>query len=128
MVSAQLQQGLLDLVYFTWLHNAEVLAYFVGILLSLYFLLKNPNRKHVFLLLGFVFLLVEFEYVKHIVQPLLDQTLQTVLQTGASATRFQKITKFLLQKLAPIGMYLFGWGSIFYSLFTSSKSNDSKSS
>lgn len=112
MISAQLQQGLIDLVYFTWLHNAEAIAYFVGCLLMLYLQFRTPRRVYLILFVGFVLLLIQFEYVKHIVEPLQEQTLQTVLQQGASGLRFQKLTSFFLEKLVPFGLYVVGWGSV----------------
>ncbi len=126
-VSSQLQQGIIDLIYFTWLHNAEMLAYFAGTLLALFLLIKKPKRVYILLVVGFVVLMLQFQYVKHIVEPLLDQTLQTVLQTGALATRFQKLTRFFLEKMIPIGLYLFGWGSIFISIILMGKENPSNS-
>lgn len=122
-VSPELQRGIIDLIYFTWLHNAEMLAYFAGFILTLGLLLKNPKRIYVLFLIGFILLMLQFQYVKHIVEPLLDQTMQTVLQTGAQATRFQKITKFFLEKLIPISLYLAGWGSIFLAIFLTNKNN-----
>jgi hypothetical protein len=116
-VSPELQRGITDLIYFTWLHNAEALAYFAGAMLMLYKQFVKPKRVYLLVFVGFVLLLLQFQYVKHIVEPLLDQTLQTVLQTGAAATRFQKITNFFLQKAVPIGLYVVGWGSIFAGLW-----------
>jgi hypothetical protein len=125
-VSPQLQQGLVNLIYFTWLHNSEALAYFVGCLIALYLQFKKPNRKNLFLFVGFLTLLVQFEYVKHMIEPLLDQALQAVLEQGAAATRFQKLLDFFLQKFIPLALYLFGWGSLFISLFLTPKTPGKK--
>ena len=120
-ISPQLQQGIVNLIYFTWLHNAEMLAYFAGGILSLGLLIRHPRRTFILMLLGFIFLMVQFQYIKHIVEPLMAQTLQAVLETGAQATRFQQLTRFILEKAVPIGLYLAGWGSIFLSILLLSR-------
>ena len=128
MVSPQLQRGLLDLVYFTWLHNAEAIAYFVGILLTLGLLFLKPKRTTLLFFWGFLVLLVQFQYVKHIVEPLEAQTMQTVLQRGASGLRFQRLTSFGFQKVIPFGLYFVGWGSIFLSILSSATAQTNKKS
>lgn len=130
-ISPELQQGIVNLLYFTWLHNAEMLAYAAGTALSILLLIKQPRRSLVFLLLGFSVLMIEFQYVKHIVEPLLDQTMQTVLETGAQATRFSSLLRLLLSKILPLGLYVVGWGSIFLAILALSQtskgvSNDRK--
>lgn len=124
MISQNLQQGLFNLIYFTWLHNSQAIAYFFGIILTLYLQFKNPNRKNLLFFVGFLFLFINFEYQKHFVDPILEQTLQTVLEQGATGQRFQQITNLFLQKIIPFSMYIIGWGSIFWALFISLKSPD----
>jgi len=123
--SPELQRGLLDLIYFTWLHNAEAIAYFVGCLLTLGLQFIRPRRLYLLFFVGFLLLLLQFQYVKHIVAPLEEQTLQTVLQQGSEGLRFTKLTSFFLQKLVPLGLYLAGWGSIFGGIFLKAKNPDS---
>jgi len=125
-ISSQLQQGLVNIAYFTWLHNSEAISYFIGCLIALFLQFKKPNRKNLLLFLGFLALLIQFEYVKHMIEPLMDQTLQAVLEQGAAATRFQKILDFTLQKFVPFFLYFIGWGSLFISLFLSSKTSGKK--
>lgn len=126
MISQNLQQGLFNLIYFTWLHNSQAIAYFFGIILTLYLQFKNPNRKTLLFFVGFLFLFINFEYQKHFVDPILEQTLQTVLEQGATGQRFQQIINFLLQKFVPLSLYLIGWGSIFWAIFTSSQTPDKR--
>ncbi len=125
-VSAELQRGLLDLVYFTWLHNAEALAYFAGCVITLGLQFIKPRRLYLLFFVGFLVLLIEFEYVKHIVEPLQQQTLQTVLQQGASGVRFQKLTDIFLEKLIPLTLYIIGWGSIFFGIVRIGTGTDRK--
>jgi hypothetical protein len=126
VVSPELQQGLLDLVYFTWLHNAEAIAYFIGCFLTLGLQFIRPRRLYLLFFIGFLLLLLQFQYVKHIVVPLEEQTLQTVLQQGSQGVRFTKLTSFFLQKLVPLGLYVTGWGSIFGGIFLKAKNPDKR--
>lgn len=116
MISSVLQKGLFDLMYFTWLHNSEALAYFAGCILTLFLQFKKPSRTYLLLFIGFLLLLLQFQYLKHIVEPLEQQTLQTVLQQGSQGLRFSRITSIVLNKIIPIGLYLGGWGSIFWAI------------
>jgi len=121
MLSPQLQRGLFDLIYFTWLHNSEAIAYFAGCILTLILQFIKPRRLNLLFFIGFLLLLLEFQYVKHIVEPLEQQTLQTVLQQGASGVRFTKITGIFLEKMIPFGLYLGGWGAILGGIWINSK-------
>lgn len=123
-ISPQLQQGLLNIVYFTWLHNSEAIAYFIGIILTLFLQFKHPNRRNLLFFIGFLVLLLNFEYEKHFVEPLLNQTVQAVLEQGATANRFQKLISFFFQKFIPLISYLIGWGSLFLAIVLGSKSTD----
>jgi len=108
------------------LHNSEAIAYFIGCVLTLVLQFIKPRRLNLLFFIGFLLLLLEFQYVKHIVEPLEQQTLQTVLQQGASGIRFQKITGIFLEKLVPFGLYLGGWGAIFTGIWLGSKRVDSR--
>lgn len=123
-ISTQLQQGIFNLIYFTWLHNSQAIAYFFGAILALYLQYKKPSRKNLFFFLAFLILSIEFQYTKHILENLESQTLQAVLEQGAQATRFTRLTKLLLQKFIPIFLYLSGWGSLFFSILLKSKTPD----
>ena len=123
-ISTQLQQGLFNLAYFTWLHNSQVVAYFVGIIITLFLQFKKPSRRNLFFFVGFLVLLLNFEYQKHFIDPLLEQTMQAVLEQGATATRFKRLSNFFFQKFIPFASYLVGWGSIFLAMVLSSKNTD----
>ncbi|NMB56762.1 hypothetical protein GYA19_02375 [Candidatus Beckwithbacteria bacterium] len=126
LISPELQQGLFNLVYFTWLHNSEVIAYALLCVLILIFQFVRPKRSNLLFFVGFLALLIQFEYVKHIAIPLQEQTLQTVMEQGAAAVKFQKLTDIFFQKLLPLGLYLFGWGSVALAIFFNSQKNKEK--
>ena len=123
-ISQELQQGLFNIAYFTWLHNSQAIAYFVGIVITLALQFKKPNHKNLLFFVGFLVLLLNFEYQKHFIDPFLEQTVQAVLEQGATATRFQRIANFFFQKFVPLISYLVGWGSIFIAMIFGSKKTE----
>lgn len=106
------QQGLFQLVYWTWLHNYEVIALAFGALLAILLMMKNPKRIYLLFFLGFSLLIFQFEWTKHIAQSLEQQTLQTVIVSDTQ-TKAKKLIDFTLNRLVPFATYLSGWGLIF---------------
>lgn len=107
-----LKTGIFQLLYFTFLHNADAIAYLVGIIFVFVLLLKNPRRILVLYLLGFILLEIRFQYLKHIVDPLYDQTVGAMLQ-GGTFFRTRRILDLFLNDLVPMGLYVGGWGCLF---------------
>lgn len=103
-----LQSGLIDTVFLTFIHNQDAIGYFMGILVSVFLLFYKPSRIHMLLLLGFIFLLFGFEYNKHIIAPLEDQTLSSIGADGSVAL----LLKRFFQKLLPILFFMIGWGGV----------------
>ena len=111
-----MKRNFAELLYTTWLHNDFAIACAVGVALALFLLLKKPSRRGVLLLVGFSVLFLRFQYLKHIVEPLLDQTTGVLLReeaVGGSPKLF-----VVLNVLVPFGMYLVGWGSVFGAVFS----------
>ena len=100
-----LKTGVFQLLYFTFLHNADAIAYLVGIIFVFVLLLKNPRRILVLYLLGFILLEIRFQYLKHIVDPLYDQTVGAMLQ-GGTFFRTRRILDLFLNDLVPMGLYV----------------------
>ena len=109
-----MKRNFAELLYTTFLHNDFAIACAVGIVLALFLLLKKPSRRGVLLLVGFGVLLLRFQYLKHIVEPLLDQTTGVLLREEAAGGSRKLFV--LLNILVPFGMYLAGWGSLFLAL------------
>ena len=110
-----LGQGIFQLIYFTYLHNQLVIGMLAAALVSLWLLIKKPTRQLVFFFLGFLILIFHFEYQKHIVQDLADQTISTLfLEEGHY--RFRWLTKVAIYHGLPLLMWLAGWGSIILGL------------
>ncbi|MDQ5981704.1 MAG: hypothetical protein QG570_461 [Patescibacteria group bacterium] len=106
--------SLLNTVYLTFAHNEYAIAFFLGTIISFFLLLYKPSRYATLLLIGFSTLLIGFEYQKHIMEPLQNQTLESLESDGGAST----LTLVrIFQKLLPFGFFTIGWGSIFSSIF-----------
>ncbi len=110
-----MKQGLFQLIYFTYLHNQLAIGLIIAALVALILLLKKPQRQYVFFFLGFLLLILHFEYQKHIVKDLADQTIATLFLEEGNY-RFRWLTKVGLYHLVPLIMWLLGWGSIILGL------------
>lgn len=107
------EQALTQTLYATINHNLPVLVYISGAILVVGLLLLKPNRKLILFLLGFVLLAFQFEYVKHIADPLLEQTQTSIESTGYQSIKSRRVMDVFFQDLIPFGSYLAGWGLIF---------------
>ena len=128
MPSSELADNLLSTIYSTFDHNKIVIAYFSAALLSAFLVFKKPTRYHVLLLFGFALLAFTYEYEKHIIAPLRDQTLQAVAPDPNYHIRTQKYLDIFLSVLVPIGLYIVGWGLIFWALILGGKDGKNNSS
>jgi hypothetical protein len=119
------QQGLFQLIYWTWLHNYQPIALGFGCLLAIGLMIYKPKRIYMIFFLGFLFLLLQFEYLKHFQKHLEEQTLQTaVLEAGQSKAR--KAINLFFNRLIPFGLYLGGWGLIFLGMLIGGRSSKNK--
>jgi hypothetical protein len=111
-MNAALGSGILTTLYNTWLHNSLAIALVVGILLTAILLIMKPKRRLVFFLIGFLLLLLEFEYRKHFGKALEEQTIRAVLIEGESL-RARGVLEDLFSKAVPFLLWLGGWGLVF---------------
>jgi len=120
-------QGVVNTLFLTFSHNQYAIAFFIGAFISFGLLLIKPSRYAVLLLFGFIVLLVGFEYDKHIVQPLEEQTLTSLDFDKSGASLAVSRT---LKKILPFFFFLAGWGSIFLAIFikgVKKQKNDTRS-
>ena len=107
-MSPDLKVGILSTLYATWLHNSLAIALVVAIGFSALLMVLKPKRRLVFFFLGFLFLLLEFEYEKHIGKSLEEQTINSVILQGQHL-RTKSLLEDLFSKLIPFGLWLAGW-------------------
>ncbi len=120
-----LKQGVFQLFYFTYLHNELAIGLAIVCLISLLLLIKKPQRQLVFFFLGFLILLFHFEYQKHIVQDLADQTVATLfLEEGYYRGRW--LVKVMIYHFIPLILWLTGWGSLTIALLGFNHSSSKK--
>ncbi len=111
-----LTDGIINTIFLTFLHNEYAIAFFLGATFSVVALLIKPSRYFVLLLIGFITLLLGFEYNKHIIEPLQDQTLTSLGLDGDGGSAGTLVVR-TFQKLLPVGFFIIGWGSIFIAIF-----------
>lgn len=124
-MSPMVQQGMIQLIYSTFLHNSQAIAFFIGIIVSLLLLLKKPERIYVLFLIGFTVLFIRFEYLKHIADPLQQQTVGVVV-TDQGYQRTRRLIDIFINDLVPLAMYLIGWASLFLAMILGNKKVNKK--
>lgn len=110
-LTPELKQNIFYTVYFTVTHNIPVFVYGTGILVSAVLAILKPKRSYVLFLLGFIILLFAFEYQKHILDGLKEQTINALI-TIQEHNLVRRIINIVLIKLLPIGMPVVGWSFI----------------
>jgi len=94
-----------------YVHNYEVIGFTLAALCALVGLIRQPTRRRVLFFVGFLLLVLHFEYYKHISDGLRDQTLATLF-VDRPHYRGQWLTTVFIQHVIPFTMWLVAWGSI----------------
>lgn len=108
MISPDTQQNIIYTIYFILLHNFPPLVYSACILLAIGAGLYKPTRPAILYIVGFSLLLIGFEYQKHIVDPLIEQTKGSLI-TERQSYRIAWIVEKILGKGLPVLFNLGGW-------------------
>ncbi len=116
IITPDLKQNILYTVYFTITHNMPVFVYGAGILVSVIFAIIKPSRSYIFFLLGFILLLFAYEYQKHILDGLKEQTINALI-TIQEHNKVRRLVNIILVKAAPILLPLTGWGFILVGVY-----------
>jgi len=111
-MSLDLKQNFAVTIYLLFSHNYIAFVYLAGAVISTILSLIKPSRFTVFMLIGFITLLFSFEYDKHLIEPLRQQTLNSLI-TATPHYRLQKIINVLITEIFPILFYVTGWMLIF---------------
>ena len=114
-ITPDLQQNIVVTVYLLFSHNYIAIAYFTGIVLGIILSLWKPSRFATLVLIGFSILLFSFEYDKHIIAGLREQTLKSLI-TQAPHYRVQRLVNLFISDLLPVLFYVTGWGMLFTSI------------
>lgn len=120
MVSPDLRQNIIVTLYLLFTHNQLAIAYFLGLILSIGLSIWRPSRFATFLLIGFSLLLFQYEYDKHIITGLREQTMQSLI-TQQPHFRTQRLINLALSDLVPIGLFVAGWGCIYAAVLWAAK-------
>ena len=118
--TSDLQQNVFYAVYFTVTHNLPVFVYGAGIGISAVMAIIKPKRSYVLFLLGFIILLFAFEYQKHILDGLKEQTINALI-TVQEHNLVRRVVNIILIKLLPLGMPVVGWSLIILGIYLHKK-------
>ena len=111
--------NLINTLYSFYSHNWQ-LVYFGGFAFFCFIrLIIKPSRYYVLLLLGFLFLLFEFEYTKHLIPHVRENVTELVLVDPAR--RSFNFADLFFSKLLPVFMQMGGWLLIAFSAFFTKK-------
>ncbi len=117
LIAPDTQQNIVYTFYFILLHNFEPLLYSIGILAITLWMFYKPSRAKFLVLLGLIVLLFAFEYKKHILEGLVEQTTNSLI-TERQSWRLERYINIILAKLVPLVLPLFGWGLIIAGVVT----------
>ncbi len=99
-MSPDTQQNVLYALFFVVLHNFVAIAYASGLVVATIMGLLKPSRGRILLMIGFALLLLSFEYSKHIQDPLLEQTKQSLI-TERYSSRLERVITLTIDRVAP---------------------------
>lgn len=107
-ITPDLKHNILLTIYLTIADNFIAVIYALGIGVSALLAIRKPTRYAVFLLLGFILLLFGFEYNKHILEGLKEQTINALITVQEHNT-VRRLINILLVKAIPLLLPFFGW-------------------
>jgi hypothetical protein len=112
-IAPDTQQNLFYAIYFTITHNLEAILYFGFMGLFFIIALIKPTRAVILMMAGFGILLFGFQYNKHILIPLKQQT-ETALITERQSYRTQRAIDLTFAKILPKAFPMAGWSMIVF--------------
>ena len=108
---ADLKQNIFYMVYFVVIHNFLAILFSLGIIVSAFLTFYQPTRAKLCVLFGFIILLFAFQYNKHIVEPLRQQTTNSLI-TIQEHNKVRRAIDLSLTKAIPFGLPVLGIGFI----------------
>lgn len=119
-LTPDIEQALSHFFKLTFLHNAYPIGLLLICIVSLALAIHKPTRSKLLIFSGALLLLVHFEYLKHILEPLKAQTLLTVT-TETPRYKFVWFVDKFLTKILPTLLILGGIGSGIVGIYTAYK-------
>lgn len=98
-IAPDTQQNFLYALYFLIRHNALPILYLCALTLSTIWALIRPTRAKILCMIGFSLLLFAFQYEKHIQEPLLTQTRNSLI-TERSSQRVDRAISLVVEDVA----------------------------
>ncbi|MBI3379387.1 hypothetical protein HY029_01370 [Candidatus Gottesmanbacteria bacterium] len=114
-VAPDLQQNIIVTLYLLFSHNYEAIGFFMGLVISIVLAIYRPSRFTTFAFLGFAILLFSFEYDKHIIVGLREQTVRSLI-TMQPHYKVQKLVNLVISELLPVLFYVTGWAFLYLSV------------
>jgi len=108
MIAPDTQQNIFYTIYFILIHNYLAVFYSIAIIAVTVWAFYKPSRKSILMLWGFIILLFAFEYSKHILEPLKQQTIGSLI-TVRESIRIEYVITKILTKVVPFGLPILGW-------------------
>lgn len=107
--------NLVNTVFSFYSHNWPLVYFGIFSLVCLVKLIAKPSRYYAVLLLGFLCLLFQFEYTKHLIPHIRENVTDLILVDPAR--RSFNLADLFFGKLFPMFLQVFGWFLIFVSIF-----------
>lgn len=120
-MSNELISNLIHTIYLTFDHNNVVIAYIAGFIFCVILSLWRPSRHILLTMLGFLILATGFEYDKHLVGPLIRQTLGSVVREPGNYVSTTKLINIFLGEIVPVMFFVFGWFLIFLGILVATR-------
>ena len=111
-IPPDLRQNIIVTIYLLFSHNYIAIAYFTGLVISIILAIYRPSRFTTFCFLGFGVLLFSYEYDKHIIAGLREQTIKSLI-TVTPHFKLQRMLDLVISDLFPVLFYVVGWAFLF---------------
>jgi|GEM_PF-988467 len=118
-MTSDIASNLITGLYLLFAHNGLLIIYVFGALVSLLLIFLKPRRLTVLYFLAFLTLAFGFEYDKHLIVPLRDQTIATVVADPETHLFTQRLINLFISEFIPVALFILGWGLLFLAILLS---------
>ena len=107
-ITPDLSVNINNTLYLIVVHNYQAAFFLIGFLVAIFLSIKKPSRSYTFMLLGFICLLFQFEYTKHIVDGLKEQTTNSLITSTPHYTA-KRWLNALIEDIIPMLLFISGY-------------------